>query len=412
MKNTLLREMIFIALRSIRSNLLRTALTIAVIGLGITALISMTTATSSLEANVEKQFSSLGTNVFSISRKSEGGLSRGRRIELGAPISYREARKFAELAPNGVQVSYSVFGSRQTTVGRGSEQTNPNIAILGIDANYLSVSGYEIDKGRNFNAIDANSAHHLALIGADIADDLFESWEDPIGEEITIGSQPYSIAGVLAAKGLAFGMSQDNQCYIPIPCLRQQFSDEGRSYALSCQVEKAEDLIPLAETSTGILRVIRGDRPGDDSSFRIAMSSGLVSTLKEATQGITLAASFIGIITLFGAGIGLMNIMLVSVSERTREIGTRKALGASPKAIRTQFLVEVIIIGQMGGFTGIFLGVLVGNLIASFMETPFVIPWGWMGLGILLSFLTSLASGYYPARKAALLDPIVALGRE
>jgi len=354
----------------------------------------------------------LGTNVFSISRKSEGGLSRGRRIELGAPISYREARKFAELAPNGVQVSYSVFGSRQATVGRGSEQTNPNIAILGIDANYLSVSGYEIDKGRNFNAIDANSAHHLALIGADIADDLFESWEDPIGEEITIGSQPYSIAGVLAAKGLAFGMSQDNQCYIPIPCLRQQFSDEGRSYALSCQVEKAEDLIPLAETSTGILRVIRGDRPGDDSSFRIAMSSGLVSTLKEATQGITLAASFIGIITLFGAGIGLMNIMLGSVSERTREIGTRKALGASPKAIRTQFLVEVIIIGQMGGFTGIFLGVLVGNLIASFMETPFVIPWGWMGLGILLSFLTSLASGYYPARKAALLDPIVALGRE
>ena len=156
MKNTLLREMIFIALRSIRSNLLRTALTIAVIGLGITALISMTTATSSLEANVEKQFSSLGTNVFSISRKSEGGLSRGRRIELGAPISYREARKFAELAPNGVQVSYSVFGSQQATVGRGSEQTNPNIAILGIDANYLSVSGYEIDKGRNFNAIDAN----------------------------------------------------------------------------------------------------------------------------------------------------------------------------------------------------------------------------------------------------------------
>ena len=412
MKNTLLREMIFIALRSIRSNLLRTALTIAVIGLGITALISMTTATSSLEANVEKQFSSLGTNVFSISRKSEGGLSRGRRIELGAPISYREARKFAELAPNGVQVSYSVFGSQQATVGRGSEQTNPNIAILGIDANYLSVSGYEIDKGRNFNAIDANSAHHLALIGADIADDLFESWEDPVGEEITIGSQPYSIAGVLAAKGLAFGMSQDNQCYIPIPCLRQQFSDEGRSYALSCQVGKAEDLIPLAETSTGILRVIRGDRPGDDSSFRIAMSSGLVSTLEEATQGITLAASFIGIITLFGAGIGLMNIMLVSVSERTREIGTRKALGASPKAIRTQFLVEVIIIGQMGGFTGIFLGVLVGNLIASFMETPFVIPWGWMGLGILLSFFTSLASGYYPARKAALLDPIVALGRE
>ena len=412
MKNTLLREMILIALRSIRSNLLRTALTIAVIGLGITALISMTTATSSLEANVEKQFSSLGTNVFSISRKSEGGISQGRRINLGEPISYREARKFAELAPEELVVSYSVFGTQQATIGRGGEQTNPNIAVLGIDANYLGVSGYEINKGRNFNASDANSAHHLVLVGSDIADDLFEYWEDPIGEEITIGSQPYSIAGVLTSKGLAFGMSQDNQCYIPIPCLRQQFSDEGRSYSLSCQVPKAEDLAPLAETATGILRIIRGDRPGENSSFRIAMSNGLVSTLKEATQGITLAASFIGIITLFGAGIGLMNIMLVSVSERTREIGTRKALGASPKAIHTQFLVEVIIIGQMGGFTGMFLGVIVGNVIAAFMETPFIIPWGWMGLGILLSFLTSLASGYYPARKAAQLDPIVALGRE
>ena len=120
----------------------------------------------------------------------------------------------------------------------------------------------------------------------------------------------------------------------------------------------------------------------------------------------------LGIITLFGAGIGLMNIMLVSVSERTREIGTRKALGASPKAIRTQFLVEVIIIGQLGGFTGMLLGLVVGNLIASFMETPFVIPWGWMALGMFLSFVTSLASGYYPARKAARLDPIIALGRE
>jgi len=412
MKNALLREMILIALRSIRTNLLRTVLTIAVIGLGITALISMTTATSSLEANVEQQFSTLGTNVFSIRRKAEGGLNRGRRINLGEPISYQEAQKFAELSPEELTVSYSIFGSQSATIGRGSKQTNPNIAVLGIDEHYLTVSGYEIDLGRNFTASDANSANRLVLIGSDISAELFEPWEDPIGEEITIGSQPYSVAGLLKEKGQGFGMSQDNQCYIPIPCLRQQYSDEGRSYALSCSVTKAEDLTPMAEVSTGILRVIRGDKPGEDSSFGIAMSNGLVSTLKEATQGITLAASFIGIITLFGAGIGLMNIMLVSVSERTREIGTRKALGASPKAIRTQFLVEVIIIGQMGGLTGILLGLIVGNLIASFMETPFVVPWGWMALGIFLSFITSIASGYYPARKAARLDPIIALGRE
>jgi putative ABC transport system permease protein len=266
--------------------------------------------------------------------------------------------------------------------------------------------------GRNFTPNEAHSAHRLVLIGSDIAEELFEAWEEPVGDEITIGSQTYSVAGVLKEKGQAFGMSQDNQCYVPIPCVRQQFSDEGRSYALACAAENADDLLNLAEASTGILRVIRGDKPGEDSSFRIAMSNSLVSTLKEATEGITIAASFIGIITLFGAGIGLMNIMLVSVSERTREIGTRKALGASPKAIRTQFLVEVIIVGQLGGLAGIAMGLIVGNLIASFMETPFIIPWGWMALGIILSFFTSLASGYYPARKASRLDPIIALGRE
>jgi len=412
MQKALLREMVLIALRSIRSNLLRTGLTIAVIGLGIMALISMTTATSSLEANVEKQFSTLGTHVFTISRKSESGLSSGRRISLGTPITYREAQQFAEESPANMRVSYSIYGTGQATIAHGSERTNPNISVLGIDHVYLDVSGYEIAQGRNFSKSDAQSAHRIVLMGADLVKELFEPWEDPVGQEISIGSQQYDVVGVLAEKGQGFGMSQDNQCYIPVPCVRQQFSDEDRSYGISCAVDKPEDLILMAEVATGILRVIRGDRPGEELSFRISMSNSLVTTLKEATSGITLAASFIGIITLFGAGIGLMNIMLVTVSERTREIGTRKALGASPKWIRTQFLVEVMIIGQMGGITGIALGLLVGNLVASYMETPFIVPWGWMALGVALSFITSLASGYYPARKAARLDPIVALGRE
>ena len=157
--------------------------------------------------------------------------------------------------------------------------------------------------------------------------------------------------------------------------------------------------------------MVRGDAPGSPNSFEISKSNSMVETLLEATQGITLAASVIGIITLFGAGIGLMNIMLVSVSERTREIGTRKSLGASIKAIRTQFLIEVIVIGQIGGAVGIALGLGLGNLIASYFETPFVIPWGWIAVGMTLCMITSLASGYYPARKASLLNPIVALGR-
>ncbi len=167
----------------------------------------------------------------------------------------------------------------------------------------------------------------------------------------------------------------------------------------------------LAEAATGVLRIVRKDKPGQELSFNISMSNSLVSTLEEAISGITIAASIIGVITLFGAGIGLMNIMLVSVSERTREIGTRKALGASPQAIRMQFLIEVMLIGQLGGATGIILGVATGNGIAFAMDTPFVLPWGWIITGVVLSLITSLISGYYPARQAARLDPIVALGR-
>ena len=398
--------------RDVRRNLIRTCLTIAIIGLGIMALIRMTTATSSLEANVTQQFSSLGTDVFTFRQRTETGVNRGQRVKAGAPITYDEAQRFAKEASNAMTVSYSVFGTSQATLSRGQKQTNPNIQVLGIEENYLDVSGYDLDKGRNLNPKEARSSQRLALIGSDLATELFDPWEEPIGEEFSLGSQRYQIIGVLKSRGQSFGMSQDNQCYVPIPCIRQQFSDENRSYRISCKVEDPAEIATLAEEAMGLMRVVRRDRPGEELSFRVAMSNSLVDTLQEATSGITMAATIIGIITLFGAGIGLMNIMLVSVSERTREIGTRKALGATPNAIRTQFLIEVIIIGQLGGAVGIILGLAAGNGIAYFMNTPFVLPLGWMIAGVVLSLLTSIASGYYPARQAAKLDPIVALGRE
>jgi putative ABC transport system permease protein len=376
------------------------------------ALISMTTATSSLEANVVEQFSSLGTDVFTFSQRTETGVNRGRRVTVGEPISYEEAQAFADEAPDELTVAYSIFGTSQATLTKGTERTNPNIQVLGIEENYLEVSGFDIEFGRNFTRQEAQSANRMAIIGSDLVSELFNAWEDPIGAEFSIGAQRYTVIGVLAARGQAFGMSQDNQCYIPIPCVRQQFSDERSSYRVMCKAPRPEEVIELAEASTGVMRVVRRDRPGQDHSFNLSMSNSMVSTLEEAIGGITAAASIIGIITLFGAGIGLMNIMLVSVSERTREIGTRKALGASPRAIRMQFLIEVIIIGQLGGLVGIACGVAAGNGIAYAMSTPFVVPWGWMFTGVALSLITSLVSGYYPARQAARLDPIVALGRE
>jgi putative ABC transport system permease protein len=199
---------------------------------------------------------------------------------------------------------------------------------------------------------------------------------------------------------------------MPIQGVRRQYSDEGRSYNLTCTVAQTEDMPEAVEQATGWMRVVRGDAPGKPNSFLIRQSNRLVDTLLEATDGITMAAVFIGLITLFGAGIGLMNIMLVSVSERTREIGTRKSLGATGAAIRTQFLAEVLVIGQLGGIVGISLGLVVGNLIANAFDTPFIVPWAWVVTGVLLCLVTSLASGYYPARLASKLDPIVALGRE
>ncbi len=409
---TLWREMVLVALRSIKGQALRTTLTVAIIAIGIMALIAMVTATESLQASVREEFSSLGTQNFTVDQNRSGGMFNGRRALASGPITYREAMRFQRERPADFEVTVSVFGSSTVTAGRNSRRTNPNVSLQGVDDQFLDVSGLSLADGRNMTLGEVELGTPVAIVGQSVVDKLFESWESPVGQQILVGTQKYTIAGVLASRGTSFGMSQDNQLLVPIPCVRRQFSDQGRSYRMTCTVNEAEGLDRAVDLATGLMRQIRQDAPGKPNSFRIRQSNRLVETLMEATQGITIAAAFIGLITLLGAGIGLMNIMLVSVSERTREIGTRKSLGASSQAIRTQFLVEVMVIGQLGGGVGIVLGLLVGNLIAGYFDTAFLIPWGWVITGVLLCLGTSLASGYYPARMAANLDPIVALGRE
>lgn len=412
MTRALLREQLIVALRSIRGNALRTGLTVGIIGLGITALISMTTATSSLEANITQQFASLGTQSFTIRQATSGGMNRGRRVVQSDPIRFREVQAFLDLEHEDWVTSYSIFGSSTAVLSRGDEQTDPNIQVLGVDEHYLGISGFEIASGRDFNASDLNNARSVVVCGPELIDALFQPWEDPVGQDISVGSQRYTVVGVMAPRGQAFGMSQDKQCLMPATAARRQFSDEQRSYSIVCKVHDLAQIDAAADRALGDFRTIRRDAPGAPNSFVVEQSNGLVGTLEEAITGITIAATAIGIITLFGAGIGLMNIMLVSVAERTREIGVRKSLGATPRAIQMQFLIEVMVIGQIGGIAGIAFGIGVGNFVASYLETPFVLPWNWMVLGVVLSLVTSLISGYYPAKKAAALDPIVALGRE
>jgi len=415
MSRSVFLEQVKVAIRSIRGQALRTTLTVGIIGMGIMALIAMVTATESLKANIVQEFSSLGTNTFTIKPKRTGGITHGRRKAPTDPISYDDVRRFTKSiklnSDLDLTTSASIFATSTAIISRGTKRTDPNTQILGVDGNYLNVSSIPLSVGRGFTSIEGEQSPAMIVIGSKIVSKLFEEWEEPVGENILLKGSRYTVIGVLESRGSGFGMSQDNQCLITIPSSRRQFSDKNRSYSLVCSVDKTENLAHATEIATGTMRMVRKDAPGKESSFEISQSNSLVDTLIEATSGITIAAAVIGIITLFGAGIGLMNIMLVSVSERTREIGTRKSLGASSRAIRTQFLVEVIIIGQLGGSVGILAGLGLGNLIAIFFETPFVIPWIWIFIGLTLCMITSIASGYYPARKAALLDPIDALGR-
>ncbi len=408
---TLIHEQINVAIGSIRGQALRTTLTVGIIGIGIMALIAMVTATESLKENIRVEFSSLGTDYFTINPKRNSGFFRGQRPAPSKPITFRQAIQFSKLASSDLLVTSSIFASGNAILGRNAKRTDPNIQILGIDGNYLDVSNIPLSQGRGFSNSECEDGTPLIIIGSNIEQKLFEPWEQVVGSNLLLSGSRYTVIGVLESRGASFGMSQDNQCLISTTAVRRQFSDVDRSYTITCSVAKAENIEKSTDFATGAFRMVRGDQPGAPSSFNISKSNSLVDTLLEATSGITIAAAVIGIITLFGAGIGLMNIMLVSVSERTREIGTRKSLGASARAIRTQFLVEVIIIGQIGGIVGITAGLGIGNVIASVFDTPFVVPWGWIGVGMTLCMITSLASGYYPASKAAKLDPITALGR-
>jgi putative ABC transport system permease protein len=408
---SVLIEQINVAISSIRGQALRTTLTVGIIGMGIMALIAMVTATESLKENIRVEFSSLGTDSFTIKTKRNSGFFKGKRPAPPTPITFREAQQFSKLTLSNLLVTSSIYASGTSIVGRNSKRTDPNIQILGVDHNYIDVANIPLSKGRGFSNSEIQEGTPLIIVGSNIEEKLFEPWEVIVGSNILLSGSRYTVIGVLETRGASFGMSQDNQCLISTTAARRQFSDNNRSYTITCAVADTENIEQSTDLATGIFRMVRGDTPGTPSSFEISKSNSLVDTLLEATSGITIAAAVIGIITLFGAGIGLMNIMLVSVSERTREIGTRKSLGASARAIRTQFLVEVIIIGQIGGFVGISAGLGIGNIIASFFETPFVIPWGWIAIGMTLCMITSLFSGYYPASKAAKLDPITALGR-
>lgn len=407
-------ENIRISFTSIKNHLLRTILTVAIIAFGIMALVGILTAIDSLKYYLNENFSMMGSNTFNLRNREMvvhmGGQSSSAKSYKA--ISYREALKFKELYTFPASTSIYTWGTGIATLKYNNEKTNPNIQVVGVDENYIFNSGYEIEAGRNISAQEVQNGSHVAVIGSSIIESLFKNNEDPIGKIISVGPGKYRIVGVLKEKGSSIGFTGDRHCMIPLNNVRQYFSRPNMNYTISVRANSTEEMDAAIGEATGTFRVVRGDELGQESSFSVVKSDNIANMLIELTGTITWGATAIGLITLFGAAIGLMNIMLVSVTERTREIGIRMAIGATRKTIRNQFLVESVVIAQIGGLLGIAAGVLIGNMLSKILESAFIIPWTWIGLAIVLCFLVALASGIIPANKAARLDPIESLRYE
>lgn len=411
---TLFFENLRIALISVRTNLLRSILTVLIIAVGITALVGILTAIDSIKASITKEFTFMGVNTFTIT-------SRGMRVDIGnqryrtknySYINYYQAKDFKERFDFPAMVSVSVNATGTATVKYRSKKSNPNVSVTGIDENYIYTSGFEIQSGRNLLSEDVQSGRNVVLLGDRLVRRLFDAGENPLEKEVTIGNGRYLVVGTLKPKGGAFGGGGNEICLLPYSNVRSYFSRPRMNFNIQVKVDQTQLVDAAIGESEGTFRIIRGLSPADESDFNIEKSDNMVKMLLKNIKNITLVATIIGIITLLGAAIGLMNIMLVSVTERTREIGIRKAIGANARLIRQQFLIEAVIIGQMGGLLGIVLGILMGNIVSMIIGSSFIVPWLWILVGVVLCFFVGILSGYYPAQKAARFDPIESLRYE
>lgn len=406
-----IKENIKISLGAIRSQLLRTILTVLIISFGIMALVGILTAIDAIKSSINSNFTSMGANTFTI-RNREMGVhigSNGKKPKRFRSITYDEAVRFTKEYSFPAKPSVFTVASGMGIMKYQSKKTNPNIRVLGADENYLVTSGYELERGRNFSTQDIEFGNHVVILGKEIMNTLFSPFEDPVDKVIEIGSGKYRVIGILKSKGSSMGFGGDKVGILPLNNVRQYFSIPNMTFTINVLTTNSQQMDAAINEATGVFRIIRKVNIGEDSNFEITKSDNLASLLIDNIQKVTAGATLIGIITLLGAAIGLMNIMLVSVTERTREIGIRKAIGATRYAIRGQFLVEAIVICQIGGLVGIVLGIIIGNLISFQLGVGFIIPWVWIISGIILCMFVGLFSGLYPAIKASNLDPIEAL---
>ena len=409
-------EIFKISLASVKANSLRTILTLLIIAVGLMALVGILTALDSVLFSLNDSFNDMGTNSFALERKSQNikGNRGGRRSKIGEPIDYEQAFEFKQRFEFPSKVTLSIMPTGNAIVQKQDKKTNPNVIVYGIDDNYLDVKGHELTNGRGFSDNELQSGANKVIIGTEIVKLIFDNNnEKAINQDILIGNVRYLVVGILKSKGSGGG-GQGGDRFVMIPLLNAKriYDNKGADYAISVGLQSALDMDNATDVSMGLFRQIRKLKIGKEDDFEVFKSDSLLAILKENTVKIRWATIAIGLITLLGASIGLMNIMLVSVTERTREIGIRKALGATRGSILYQFLTEAIVICQMGGIAGIILGVLAGFGVSLLFKGSFVMPWAWITLGLITCFVVGLFAGLYPALKASRLDPIESLRYE
>jgi putative ABC transport system permease protein len=419
-----------LAFRTIRGNKLRTGLTVSIIAFGIMALIGIITAIQAMNQKLTESFSTMGANGFTIRYKqrniqfgqggrnnsemklSQKGKRKERTSNLDKKITIQQAELFVDSFQFPSTIGIGISGGRNSIISYETRKTSPNIFLLGGDENYLALNGFAVEVGRNFNRLDIQSGRNVCLLGYDVANKLFtQGLQGSVNKVVRINSIPYRVLGVLESRGSSFGFSRDNVVLTTYTNMQRNFNTGG-SYNIAIQASDINQVPAAMGEAEGLFRSIRRLNTTEQSNFVLDRADSVAEKAMNSLGFLTISATVIGLITLIGAAIGLMNIMLVSVSERTREVGLIKAIGGKRRSVSRQFLLEAIIISILGAFFGIILGVAVGNLFSFVLKTGFVVPWNWVFYGIVICTGVGLAAGIYPARKAGKLNPIEALRYE
>ena len=406
-----LSEILKLAAGALSANKLRSGLTMLGIAVGVFSVIGVMTVISGLRSNIEQGLNVLGANSFQLTRTPPLNFSDPRqRFANRRDIDYSMATRLRDLLGSSATVSLQIRrqGRVVTYLDR---RTNPNVLLGGGDEHFVTSRNFEVAAGRNLGPDDVEFGRPVVVLGADVAEKIFVN-EEPVGRLVRIDGQNYTVVGVLAEKGSSFGQSQDNVALIPITRFLQIYGSAGRSISINVQAPSQQELAAVQDRAIGTMRLVRGLDPEDPNDFEVFSNDSLIEAFNRIAGVVAVGAFVISAIALLASGVGVMNIMLVSVTERTKEIGIRKSIGAKKRNILSQFLIEAVALSLAGGLAGVGFGIVAGNGVALALNSALIFPWGWALAGVLVCSGIGVTFGLYPAWKAANLDPIEALRYE